>query len=62
MSDRACEFCAFWEKSEHGSRDGTCHRYPPTTIMKSEGRMEILGSVWAYTPNDAWCGEFRGKH
>lgn len=63
MSDRgACEFCMFWDPSEKNPTEGTCHRYPPTTVMKSDDRIDILGSVWAYTPGDAWCGEFKGKH
>lgn len=63
MTDGACcEFCAFWDASEKNPTEGTCHRYPPTTVMKTDGALDVVGSVWAYTPGDAWCGEFRGKH
>lgn len=63
MTDRpTCHFCQFWEPADKTPHEGTCHRYPPKTVMRNDGGMDILGSVWSFTPADAWCGEFRGKH
>ena len=64
-----CGNCKFWER--WGSEFGGCHRSPPLTDFRVEGReseyqriqIAITKShnpVWPNTSQADWCGEHRG--
>ena len=76
----SCESCKYWERDpgkdgkedECGEFSGTCHRYPPVSVLDGEpdglvgDEGEWLGRpchsfvYWAQpvTTNTDWCGEY----
>lgn len=53
MSD-SCSTCHYWNY-EAGMGQGHCHRYPPTTLVDSDGELIF---PWPVTNKDDVCGEY----
>lgn len=57
MNDERCVNCKFWDTSTtwHNEEFCACRRYPPRPEP-------LVASLYAFTAEDDWCGEFARKH
>jgi hypothetical protein len=47
-----CARCQYWQRAIPDQ--GECHRYPPGVDMKDDDQV----SMWPFTADTDWCGEF----
>ena len=64
--DMVCRTCCWFRpgkvQGEGVVWGGTCHRYPPTPLLRQENTIHVrLESALPFVGEETWCGEWRPR-